>query len=224
MKFDETKCLASLAVFRELYDSKKDVYEIISEFLREIISSKAKYQFSISEIVQLLNFTFDFKIPEAVIKTALKKLPFLRREKGFYIVDDITELNKTIDIAAKHSEIQHNNESIINSLFDYIESESKSELSDDEKEKIVHAFCNFVLDESISAQYTEYISAFIVNNKNNVGFTTQLETIKEGVVLYSGIKYNSNINEIGTWSNELTIFLDMEILLLAIQSFSLIII
>ncbi len=212
MKFDETKCLASLAVFRELYDSKKDVYEIISEFLREIISSKAKYQFSISEIVQLLNFTFDFKIPEAVIKTALKKLPFLRREKGFYIVDDITELNKTIDIAAKHSEIQHNNESIINSLFDYIESESKSELSDDEKEKIVHAFCNFVLDESISAQYTEYISAFIVNNKNNVGFTTQLETIKEGVVLYSGIKYNSNINEIGTWSNELTIFLDMEIL------------
>ena len=37
MKLDESKCLASLAVFRELHDSKKDVYEIISEFLLEII-------------------------------------------------------------------------------------------------------------------------------------------------------------------------------------------
>ncbi|MDA3807232.1 MAG: hypothetical protein PF440_04880 [Thiomicrorhabdus sp.] len=212
MKLDETKCLASLAVFRELHDSKKDVYEIISEFLLEVITSNAKYQFNILEISNLLNSTFDFKIPEAVIKTSLKKLPFLRRDQGVYVVDDITAINKTQDISSKHSEIQRNNESIIDSLIDFIETQSKSVLTDDEKERIIHSFCNFLLDETISHQYNEYISAFIVNNQNNAGFTKQLETIKEGVVLYSGIKYNSNINEIGAWSTELTIFLDMEIL------------
>lgn len=32
----ESKCLASLAVFRELYNSEKDIYGIIGEFLKEI--------------------------------------------------------------------------------------------------------------------------------------------------------------------------------------------
>lgn len=149
MKLDESKCLASLAVFRELHDSKKDVYEIISEFLREIISSNAKYQFNLTEISQLLNDTFDFKIPEAVIRTALKKLKFLNKEKGFYVVEDISELNITSNITNKHSEIQRNNEHIINNLFSYIEREKGRKLSLEEKEKIVQAFCNFILDESI---------------------------------------------------------------------------
>ena len=212
MKLDESKCLASLAVFRELHDSKKDVYEIISEFLREIISSNAKYQFNLTEISQLLNDTFDFKIPEAVIRTALKKLKFLNKEKGFYVIEDLSELNITSNITNKHSEIQRNNEHIINNLFSYIEREKGRKLSLEEKEKIVQAFCNFILDESISEDYSELISAFIVNIRSNTGFTKQLETIKEGVVLYSGIKYNSNINELGSWKTELSVFLDTEIL------------
>lgn len=39
----ESKCLASLAVFRELYNSKKDISEIISEFLIEIIITESKH-------------------------------------------------------------------------------------------------------------------------------------------------------------------------------------
>ena len=34
---NESRLLASLAVFRELYDSKKEVYGIIAEFIKEII-------------------------------------------------------------------------------------------------------------------------------------------------------------------------------------------
>lgn len=212
MNLDESKCLASLAVFRELHDSKKDVYEIISEFLREIISSNAKYQFNLTEISQLLNETYDFSIPDSVIKTAIKKLDFLKKEKGYYVVQNIPELNITSNITSKHTEISGNNEIIINSLFEYIENEINSKLNDDKKEIIVHELCNFILDVSSSGDYSELISAFIISNKNNTRFTQQLETIKEGVVLYSGIKYNSNINEFGSWNSELTIFLDMEIL------------
>ena len=45
---ENSKCLASLAVFRELYDNQKDVYGVISEFLKEIISSENKYQFGLT--------------------------------------------------------------------------------------------------------------------------------------------------------------------------------
>lgn len=66
----ESKCLASLAVFRELYNSEKDIYGIIGEFLKEIISTNGKHQFTLNEITQLLNDTYDFKIHEAVVNTS----------------------------------------------------------------------------------------------------------------------------------------------------------
>lgn len=43
-------------------------------------------------------------------------------------------------------------------------------------------------------------------------FTQKLNTIKEGVVLYSGIWYNDNLNEVGNWSTPLTIYVEHEIL------------
>ena len=212
MKSDKSKCLASLAVFRELHDSKKDVYEIISAFLQEVIASSAKYQFNLREISQLLNETYDFNIPEAVIKSSLNRLIFLTKSMGKYTVSDISKLDTSSDITSKHSELHSSNEHIINTLFRYIEKEKDINLTAEDKAEVVHSFCNFILDDSIFSNYAKFISAFIVSNKSDTEFTKQLETIKEGVVLYSGIKYNSNINEIGSWNNELTIYLDMEIL------------
>ena len=46
--------------FRELYDNQKDVYGVISEFLKEIISSENKYQFGLTEITLLLNESYGF--------------------------------------------------------------------------------------------------------------------------------------------------------------------
>ena len=83
---EESKLLASLAVFRELYDSKKDVYGVIAEFIREIIISRAKYQFNITEIVQMLNSIYEFSLPEAVVKVSLSKLDFISKSEGVYIV------------------------------------------------------------------------------------------------------------------------------------------
>ena len=59
---ENSKCLASLAVFRELYDNQKDVYGVISEFLKEIISSENKYQFGLTEITLLLRACLNFPV------------------------------------------------------------------------------------------------------------------------------------------------------------------
>lgn len=207
----ESICLASLAVFRELYNSEKDVYGIIAAFLKEIIISNSKHQFTLNEITVMLNNTFDFKIPEAVVKTSLNRLEFLEKSEGYYNTNNLAGIEST-NLNQKQSEIQQNNEVLIENLFRFIEEEKKEKLSDNDKEKIVHSFCSFILDSSDGKDYPEYISAFIIKNKKDFNFTNQLNIIKEGVVLYSGIKYNSNLNDVGSWNTNFTIFIDTEVL------------
>jgi hypothetical protein len=210
---EDSKCLASLAVFRELYNSEKDIYGIIGEFLKEIISSRAKHQFTLTEITQLLNDTFDFKIPEAVVSTALSRFKgSLEKAQGLYTIKNLATFSISGKLTEKHSLIQNNNNIIIENLLKFIEAEKKAYIDEEEKEKIVTSFCSFLIDESTAQEYSDYVSAFIINNKKDSSFTNQLNTIKEGVVLYTGLKYNPNLNDLGSWKTELTIFIDTEIL------------
>ena len=47
---EESKLLASLVIFRELFDKQKDIYSVIAEFLQEIIVIYGKHQFNLTEI------------------------------------------------------------------------------------------------------------------------------------------------------------------------------
>ncbi len=210
---EESKCLASLALFRELYNNDKDIYSIICEFLKEIVTTQGKYQFTLTEITTILNETYDFKIPEAVVNTSLNRFKTaLTKTYGIFTITDKTTFNITNKLTDKHNEIKINNEIIIQNLFNYIEDKKKATLNEDEKTAIIHSFISFIIDENTSQEFSEYISAYIVKENQNTDFTRQLNIIKEGVILYTGLKYNINLNKLGSWNTELTIFLETEIL------------
>jgi hypothetical protein len=208
---EDNRLLASLAVFRELYNSEKDVHGIISIFLTDIIKNDNLYSFNIGEITAKLNSAFEFEIPEAVVRTSLGRLSFLEKQQGAYVVKDISKINtQTFD--HKRQNIQSNNETIIEGLFKYIESKKGVTLSENDKEKISHSFCCFLLDINNGDEFVEFVTSFILEKEADSNFKQQLNLIREGVILYSGIKYNNNINDLGTWRTELTIFIDTEIL------------
>ena len=208
---ESSRCLASLAVFRELYNSNTDVYGIISDFLKDLISKNDLHQFNSTQITKLLNETYDFSIPEAVVKTSLNRIENISKAYGVYSVESIVEL-KHKEVEEEKNKVQATNDKIIERLFDFIETQKQIKLDDLEKSKVVDSFCSFLLDNSKEKDYSRYISGFIVSNKNEFDFTNQLKSIKEGVVLYSGIKFNNNLNDIGSWKSTLTIFIDTEIL------------
>ncbi|MFT5964535.1 MAG: hypothetical protein ACI9L6_001278 [Flavobacterium sp.] len=208
---EDNRLLASLAVFRELYNAEKDVYGIISVFLNDLIKLNNLYSFSLNEITNKLNDTFEFDIPEAVVRTSLGRLTFLEKNQGDYIVTDVSKISNQ-NIETKQQTIQSNNETIIDNLFKFIETEKKVTLSEKDKEKVSHSFCYFLLDLNNGEEFIEYITSFILKNEANNEFKNQLNLIREGVILYSGIKYNNNLNDLGTWRTELTIFIDTEIL------------
>ncbi len=208
---EDNRLLASLAVFRELYNAEKDVYGIISVFLTDLIKLENLYSFSLNEITNKLNNTFEFEIPDAVVRTSLGRLTFLEKQQGIYLVSDISSIN-TDTFDQKKQSIQSNNETIIENLFVFIENEKNVTLSETDKEKVSHSFCCFLLDINNGDEYIEYVTSFILKNEADIDFKNQLNWIREGVILYSGIKYNNNLNDLGTWRTELTIFIDTEIL------------
>ena len=54
------KQLAALAVFRSLYDNRKDIFTIICEFIKDVIYSHKLYTFNVTQITDLLKNDFDF--------------------------------------------------------------------------------------------------------------------------------------------------------------------
>ena len=208
--------LASLAVFRELYNKDIDIYSIIAQFLCDLIKSHSLNNFDISQISKLLNDSFEFDIPIPVIKTALQRIEYLNKEGRKYIVD-VNKKKESIstEVIDRTNDIKESHNVIFNELSAYVEDKKKIKLSEIEIKELHNNFCNYLLEENIDDKYLEYISSFVIRNQGDKDFFKKINTIREGVILYSGLKYTNdsyNLNEFGNWRKELNIFLDTEII------------
>lgn len=208
-----SKNLASYAVYKELYDSQKDSYDIIAEFIKSSLKKRNKLNVTSQEVVAFLNEDFDFKIPESIVKTTLKNRLKLKKHDGaFSSTIDFTSENLNI-IESKQEKVIENNKHIISNLFQYIEQQKNTSLNESEKEHISQEFSSFLLNENgIDNDYNEYISGYIILNQTDLNFKKQLNMIKQGVVLYSGIRYGEITEKRRRLENKLTIYLDTEII------------
>ncbi len=203
------KQLAALAVFRSLYDNRKDIFTIICEFIKDVIYSHKLYTFNVTQITDLLKNDFDFRIPEAVVTTALNRIA--QKDKGQYSIPDIGTMRDSV-VSTQYKAIQADNNTIIRDLIIFVEQETGELLNDAQKTILYQSLCAYLIEDDTDAEYSEYISAFIIKGQMDDQFTRRLNTIKEGVVLYSGLLYNDNLNEIGTWTTPLDIYVEQEIL------------
>ena len=206
------KTLAGLAVFRSLYDSEKDIYEVIASFLKEIIYKNKLHCFSDVEIAGILNTTYQFEIPIPVIKSALKRVSYIEKANGQYTITDYEQVSTVI--SEKETDILNNHSSILSQLYTYIqkELELEKELNQSQKNIIQASFCDFLLDNETEAEYIKFITGFILTKKEDPDFQEKLKTVREGVILHSGIRYNPYPSDRGSWMSDLTIFIDQEIL------------
>jgi hypothetical protein len=101
---------------------------------------------------------------------------------------------------------------VVDELVKYISELREKELSESDIESIHSSLIAFLLGSQISEGSSREISSFIIKNKGNVEIHKNLNEVKEGLVLYSGIRYTADLNELGTWREDLTIFLDTEII------------
>lgn len=208
MKVEYTKSvLASYATFKELYKSQKytSPYQILSEFIRYIIVSKALYTFTSTEIQGYLIDDFGFNMPIAVIRTALRGIDGIKCENQKYSVNQKSAISSSDFQMAQNKSVKFKAD-LIDALVNFAESKNYI-IDEDILEKELLAF---VLDDVEDKEYQKIIGEFVIVNKNNSAITEAISAIQEGGILYSGLTYN--ISELGSLKKPLTLFLDTEIL------------
>ena len=180
---------------------------ILCEFAKNVIYNKQLTTFSPTQIKMELKNEYDFSIPEYVVESVIKK--FCQKENSLYHPkEDFVSKGVNNEEIEK---IEKSHEVIVSKLYSYVEDRISKKLSDIEKETLFQSFCSFLIDDS-NDEYTEYISSFVIQTQVDENLSRLLRTIKEGVVLYTGIQYNDNVSEIGSWKDDFTIFVEQEIL------------
>jgi hypothetical protein len=210
---NENNLIASVALFSELYNNEKftNVTDILAEFIKGAVVQENKWTITSTELTYLLEKIYDFKIPESVVRTTVRNRlkDTVISKDGHYVFDTIIK-NDFEQLNTEFIAIQSKQRIIIEQLLNYIEEVEKNKISESEKHFVVENFNKYLLDNGVTDKYSKYISAFIIKNQSNFEFTSNLNLIREGIILYQGIKYTADINELGKWNSELTIFLSTE--------------
>jgi hypothetical protein len=205
--------LASVALFGQFYnsDNYKDIISIIGDFIKGAILLKKKFSVTPFEIKILLEETYDFQLPESVIRTVLHSAlkNDVESEKGNYCFKE-TIANTYEDLSGELEKKESISDSIFLELKKYISEKELRILSSEDETILFDNFTQYLFDNGSSERYTNHISTFIVKlDKDGIN---NLNEIREGLILYQGIKYTSNLNKIEKWDQSLTIYLNTEYL------------
>lgn len=206
--------LASTSVFAEMANNNVDLQKIINEFIISTYILNNTYSQNTAEIRSELIAHFDIDVPEAIVRTQLKRLKkedLVEQVDGQFIINPNDRSTREYigkDVTDK-KEVQSK---IIDDLSDYVRLRIGL-LSDDKKKKLESSFIEYLFDNTVEDEFTTLISAFIVKNENNSEFLRELNLIREGATILKGIYYTTDFNDENVWRDKLTIFIDTEHLL-----------
>lgn len=207
--------LAALAVFSELYDNKKDVLSVLWEFIKYILIKNRIWQFKLEDIKEALKVEYNFdNIPNAVLKTLFRKSEikdYIQYDKEIYNVTPLLK-KKSENIYIAESEEQNKRISIfISDLKDYVKEHNQDiEISDKD---ILNALQEYLLQEKQTSKLAVVINEYVVERKElNKDVYDVLNQIKEGFILYEGLSWCDDLNELEYWKTPLTLYYDMDII------------
>lgn len=204
---------SALALFQSLYKSHKgDIFTIVERFILVGVRSQHLSSVTIEKVSQLLRDLFNIEIPKTIIQKCVNNQQTFQYKKGEYIV--VSEPQQEIDdLLAELNEIDNKNDTIVTELYEYIEHKNLVNLSSKEREEIREVFFDYIKDREIESnnKYFLDITQFIIYHEGDNDFLASLDAIKEGMIIYRGIRY-SETTDAKTWKNDTTFFLDMEYL------------
>ena len=207
-----TSILASFSTMKSLVDAQQyqSPYQILAEFIQYIIIKSNLHSFTAIEMKNRLFEVFGFDIPEAVVRTTVRGLQFVKTENRIYHVNPI-ELKDNSAFEEMKAVAEANNTDIIDLLIAFAqETDPSSAIWAD---SLTQEFIAYLLDDhqsTAAGKYTDLIGRFILKNESDEKIQSALTAIREGSILYIGL--NHNISETGSLRKPLTLFLGTEVL------------
>lgn len=208
---DDNKCLASWAVLKELSDNdRRDVYEILRDFIKSSIYIHGLRSFTISDITAIVNSDYDFNVKNAIIAHAIGPLKLAIKDKKYLC--DPNDYVKDAQIAESIKKSEVDTQKLLDKLLEYIHQQSSDIDVNLSRNEICHSFARFILDNNYEDKYSTYISAFVIKCNEDKDYAHILKRVLDGVVLYSGITFSAPVKASSKWRDELTLYLDTEVL------------
>lgn len=209
---EDQRLLASVALFRKLYDNKKDSYDVLSEFLRASINIKGLWSFTVEQSSAALKESFGFQIPSAVLKSCLRKRLKGEVELAHGVFTTTEKFLKSETLQLEMSTAQGEQEEIVGQLVNHVIYVVGRSLNSSEEELLRNDFHKYFLGGLAPGSNLSSINEFIVSKSKDVQFTQKLNHLEEGLILYQGIGYSSDTGTVNTWRADYTIYLDTELL------------
>lgn len=211
----EIQKMAALAVFNSLYNVQKDIYTVMSEFIKQIYAINGLPSgYTLEELrEELINqFGFD-NIPYAVVKNAVTRKLSLEKDSisGRYFIpaeqrDSYETISNELEEAEKDSEL------ILTALINFYERQEKEQASKIVKDELQQALYQYLFNDKYYSKYSNIINLFIIKNEENEHFQSKLQPILEGCLIQAALKYQSSPNQLDKFNNTLYIYLDTEII------------
>jgi hypothetical protein len=211
-RMEDQRLLASVALFRKLYDNERDSYDVLADFIRAAINITSLWSFTVDECSKALKDNFGFKIPTAVLKSCLKRRlkDELELSHGIYGITAKFEKSETLEDEIRLA--QEEQDHIILELIDFVSDSKERPLSFNDENTLRDDFRQFFLGGAKPGAYHVDIGKFILSKSRDSAFTKKLNHLEEGLILYQGIEYSPDIGTINSWRSDYSIYLDTEIL------------
>lgn len=160
----ESQALAAYSLYKCLYSSTnyRSATQIIAEYINYVIQVKKLYRFTAEDIRACLFSEFQFELPTAVIRTALRSVS-VTRENGFYTVKDLREFHKQL-FEVNYERLKNETANLVNGLLAYADSKKKDDLN---KNIILQDFLHYMLNDGAGSEYFDIISEYVLANSQN---------------------------------------------------------
>lgn len=203
--------ISALALFQSLFKSKKgDVYAIIAHFIMVVVNNKSS--FTTEEVIELLNKEYHLKLPVRIVNMCIQNKYFSYSKGKYHLINSYSDAIQ--ELCKELREIDQQNDNILNNLFVFVEKDRLINLNDEEKKSLSQQFYDYILDNDSQCNtetYKESILKFIINNEHDAAFLQNLDHLKEGLIIYNGIRYYEGSKN-NTWKHHTVFFLDVEYL------------
>lgn len=210
---DKDKSLASLAVFCSLYDTHRNLRDVLIDFIKMSIMEHGDLILRPLEVQGYLRKDYGFdNIPIAVIERAMDKAPFLNKSKterrsynvnSFKLSNDTQSYLNDVNVSKQEINI------IIKSLRNHLINKNFPNVDRISDAHLQRALSMFLIESNHSSSLSTLIQQFIILHTE---YKPILQKISNGALIFMGLSYSTKGTEYTILKEPLTIYIDTEIL------------
>jgi len=221
MKNDKCDLLASIVLFGKLYNQADydSIYDLIGLFIKAAIADSRTWSVNAAELTDIVNSTYGFQLPESIIRTTvrdhLRGIARLYGNGRYFFDPRIGENYQRVNTERQH--ILGIQQDIHALLFNFIEKKTSRPPNGQEKDTIVNALNQYLLDKDSESEHANAIMEFVLVNRKDPTISRYLTSIRAGLILYRALRFTPDPAELYQWKTPLIIFLSIEHLFNALE-------